>query len=242
MPVLYGINVVLETLNSSERRVERVCIQRDQKNRRVQQIIDLAREKRIPISFEERAWLDRKSEGGGHQGVVCFVALMETSSVEQIVGQAKSPGLLVVLDGIEDPQNLGAILRSAEIAGVDGVFLPQRRSAGLSAGAIKASAGAASHIKVARVSNTSQLIDSLKDKGYWLTGLDTGAGLSPWKADFTLPTALVLGNERSGLHRLTRGKCDFLVAIPMRGRTGSYNVSVAAGIVLYEVMRQRSAP
>jgi len=240
MPVLYGINVVLETLNSSGQRLEKVCVQRDLRNRRVQQIVDLARERHIPISFEEKVWLDRKSEGAGHQGVVCFIAETEVSSVDQILSQAKAPGLLVVLDGIEDPQNLGAILRSAEIAGADGVFIPERRSAGLSSGAIKASAGAASHIKVSRVPNTARLVDSLKDQGYWLTGLDAGASLLPWKADFTRPTALVLGNERSGLHRLIREKCDFLVAIPMRGKTSSYNVSVAAGIVLYEVLRQRS--
>src|SRR5262245_26634926 len=115
MSVLYGINVVLESLSSSGRRVERVCIQRDLRNRRVQQIIDLARERHVPVSFEEKVWLDRKSEGAGHQGVVCFVAETEVSSVDQILSQAKAPGLLVVLDGIEDPQNLGAILRSAEI-------------------------------------------------------------------------------------------------------------------------------
>jgi 23S rRNA (guanosine2251-2'-O)-methyltransferase len=240
MSILYGINVVLESLSSSGRQVERVCIQRDLKNRRVQQIIDLARERHVPVSFEEKVWLDRKSEGAGHQGVVCFVAETEVSSVDQILDQAKAPGLLVVLDGIEDPQNLGAILRSAEIAGADGVFIPERRSAGLSSGAIKASAGAASHIKVSRVPNTARLVDSLKDQGYWVTGLDAGAGLLPWQADFTRPTALVLGNEHSGLHRLIREKCDFLVAIPMRGKTSSYNVSVAAGIVLYEVLRQRT--
>ena len=240
MPILYGINVVLETLNSSGKRLERVCVQRDLRNRRVQQIVDLARERHIPISFEEKVWLDRKSGGAGHQGVVCYVTETEISSIDQILDQAKAPGLLVVLDGIEDPQNLGAILRSAEIAGADGVFIPERRSAGLSSGAIKASAGAASHIKVSRVPNTARLVDSLKDQGYWLTGLDAGASLLPWKADFTRPTALVLGNERSGLHRLIREKCDFLVAIPMRGKTSSYNVSVAAGIVLYEVLRQRS--
>jgi len=239
MSLLYGINVVLETLNSSGRQVERVCVQRDLRNRRVQQIIDLARERHVPVSFEDKVWLDRKSEAAGHQGVVCFVAETEISSVDQILNQAKAPGLVVVLDGIEDPQNLGAILRSAEIAGVDGVFIPERRSAGLSPGAIKASAGAASHIKVSRVPNTARLVDSLKDQGYWVTGLEADAGLLPWKADFTRPTALVLGNERSGLHRLIREKCDFLVAIPMRGKTSSYNVSVAAGIVLYEVLRQR---
>jgi 23S rRNA (guanosine2251-2'-O)-methyltransferase len=241
MSLLYGINVVLEALKSTERRVERVCVQRDQRKRRLQQVIELAREKHVPLSFEEKAWLDRKAEGRVHQGVICFVAEVETSTVEAILEQARSPGLLIVLDGIEDPQNLGAILRSAEIAGVDGVFLPQRRSAGLSSAVVKASAGAASHIRVARVPNTAQLVDSLKRSGYWLTGLDTDARVSPWKADFTLPTALVLGNERSGLHRLVKEKCDFLVAIPMRGKTASYNVSVAAGIVLYEVMRQRSS-
>jgi 23S rRNA (guanosine2251-2'-O)-methyltransferase len=160
--------------------------------------------------------------------------------VEEILAQAGSPGLVVVLDGIEDPHNLGAILRSAEVAGADGVIIPQRRSAPLSAAAIKASAGAASHLKVARSANTARAIEQLKEAGYWITGFDAELGRPLWEVDLTAPTVLVLGSEGSGMHRLVKEKCDFLASIPMRGKVSSYNVSVAAGIALYEVLRQRT--
>jgi 23S rRNA (guanosine2251-2'-O)-methyltransferase len=165
---------------------------------------------------------------------------MPTLDSEDIVEQAKSPGLLVVLDGVEDPHNLGAILRSAEAAGADGVILPQHRSAALSATVVKASAGAASHIKVARITNLSQFIESVKKKGFWVAGLDADSDKSIWDIDLTAPTVLVLGSEGSGLHRLVREKCDFIVSLPIRGVVSSYNVSVAAGIALYEVVRQRA--
>lgn len=241
MAILYGINSVLEALRAPEVRVERLCVQRGQKNSRIQRIVDLSRQKDVALSFEEKAWLDRKSRGARHQGVLCYVAEMETRGVEEILRKAIAPGLLVVLDGIEDPHNLGAILRSAEVAGADGVFLPRRRSAGLTAAAIKASAGAAAHIHVARIPNTAQLLDLLKEQGYWVAGLDPNAGQPLWETDFTGPTVLVLGNEAGGLHRLVKEKCDYLVGIPIRGRVRSHNVSVAAGIVLYEVLRQRSS-
>jgi len=165
---------------------------------------------------------------------------MAALTEEDILEQAKSPGLLIILDGIEDPHNLGAILRSAEAAGADGVFLPRHRSAGLSASVVKASAGAASHIKLARSPNIAQLIESLKKKNFWTVGLDAGSSQSIWECDLTVPTALVLGNEGSGLHRLVREKCDFLVSLPIYGKVESYNVSVAAGMALYEVLRQRA--
>jgi 23S rRNA (guanosine2251-2'-O)-methyltransferase len=240
MALFYGIHAVEEALKASPGRIERVCIQRGQKNPRVQQIVDLCRTHHIPVSFEERAWLDRKAEGQRHQGILCYVAEMATYSAEEILEQAASPGLLVILDGIEDPHNVGAILRSAEVAGADGVFLPQRRCAGLGATAVKASAGAASHVKVARAGNTSQVIKLLKKNGYWVAGLDADSGLPIWEADFTVPAALVLGSEGTGLHRLVKEKCDFLVALPVRGKISSHNVSVAAGIALYEVLRQRN--
>jgi 23S rRNA (guanosine2251-2'-O)-methyltransferase len=166
---------------------------------------------------------------------------MDTLDCEDLLAQAKSPGLVIVLDGIEDPHNLGAILRSAEASGADGIFLPKHRSANLSATVVKASAGAASHIKVARISNTAQLIESLKKSGYWVVGLDAASNQPIWKTDLTSPIALVLGNEGSGLHRLVREKCDFLVSLPIYGHVSSYNVSVAAGISLYEVLRQRTS-
>jgi len=240
MPVLYGINAVLETLRADPARVERVSIRRGRANPRLQSIIDLARHVHVPLSFEDRTWLDRKAGGTRHQGVICHISGATTFSSEEVLRQASSPGLLLILDGVEDPQNLGATLRSAEVAGVNGVFIPQRRSAGLSASAIKASAGAATHMKIARVSNTSETIELVKSNGYWVTGLAGEAGKRLWEIDFLMPTALVIGSEGCGLHRLVSEKCDFLASIPMRGRIASYNVSVAAGIALYEVLRQRS--
>ncbi len=237
MSMIYGIHAILEALNSGG--VEKICVERGQKNPRIGEIIALGRQKRIPISIEEKAWLDRKADGARHQGVVGYISELPVLGVEEILAQAATPGLLLVLDGIEDPHNLGAILRSAEVAGADGVFVPQRRSAPLSATVVKSSAGAASHIKVARSGNTALLIEQLKKAGYWVTGFDAEAGRPIWELDFTGPTVLVLGGEGAGLHRLVKEKCDFLAAIPMRGKVASYNVSVSAGIALYEVLRQR---
>jgi 23S rRNA (guanosine2251-2'-O)-methyltransferase len=239
MSIALGIHAVLEALAAG--RVEKVCVERGQKNPRIQEILNLCRQRNVTFSLEERAWLDRKAGGERHQGALCYVSEMLTYSVEDIVAQSGSPGLLLVLDGVEDPHNLGAILRSAEVAGADGVFIPQRRSAQLSATTIKASSGAATHIKVARIPNTVRLMEQLKETGYWIAGFDVESGRPMWELDFSGPTALVLGSEGSGLHRLVKEKCDFLASIPMRGKVASYNVSVAAGIALYEVLRQRSA-
>ena len=240
MSVLYGINAVAEALKASPEKIERICVERGQKSARVQETIELARQSHVRISFEERSWLDRKAEGARHQGILCFAAEMTTFDAEDILAQAKSPGLLVVLDGIEDPHNLGAILRSAEAAGADGVFLPRHRSSALSATVVKASAGAASHIKLARITNLARLIESLKKKGFWIAGLDAGSNKSIWEIDLTVPTALILGGEGSGLHRLVKEKCDYVVSLPIRGTVSSYNVSVAAGMALYELIRQRA--
>jgi len=238
MSLAYGIHAVVEALHAGS--VERVCVEHGQKNPRVREILALSREKKVPVSIEQRAWLDRKTGGARHQGVLCYISEMPVLSVEEILAQAGSPGLLLVLDGIEDPHNLGAVLRSAEVAGADGVFVPQRRSAPLSAAVVKASAGAASHLKVAHSANTARLIEQLKEAGYWITGFDVESGRPLWELDFKVPTVLVLGSEGGGLHRLVKEKCDFLASIPMRGKVSSYNVSVAAGIALYEVLRQRS--
>jgi 23S rRNA (guanosine2251-2'-O)-methyltransferase len=150
MTLLYGINPVLEALKSPGTGVERVCVERGHKNPRIQEIIDLGRGRGLPLSFEEKSWLDRKAGGRRHQGVVCYVAEASMVEVEDILESASSPALVLVLDGIEDPQNLGAMLRSAEVAGADGVILPRWRSAGISAAAVKASAGAATHLRIAR--------------------------------------------------------------------------------------------
>jgi 23S rRNA (guanosine2251-2'-O)-methyltransferase len=239
MSVLYGINAIHEAIKAQPGKIERLCIERGQKNSRIQEIIELAKQNHLQFSFEDKSWLDRKSDRARHQGVLCYIAELTTYDPDDIVAQGKSR-LIVLLDGIEDPHNLGAILRSAEAANADGVFVPQHRSSGLTASVVKASAGAASHIKVARIINVSQTLESLKESGYWTVGLDAASDLPIWKVDLTTPTVLVLGNEGSGLHRLVKEKCDFLVSLPIRGNVGSYNVSVAAGIALYEVLRQRS--
>jgi len=240
MSVMYGINAVSEALKANPVKIERICIERGQKNPRIQAIIDTARQKHVRISFEERSWLDSKSEGSRHQGILCYASEITTFESDDIIEKTEFPGLLVVLDGIEDPHNLGAVLRSAEAAKADGVFLPQHRSVGLTAAAVKASAGAASHIKVARVSNISRLIDTLKERKFWVVGLDAASDQPIWDLDLTVPVALVMGSEGTGLHRLVKERCDFVVSLPIKGTVGSYNVSVAAGIALYEVLRQRA--
>ncbi len=240
MSVLHGINAVAEAVKAAPERIERICVERGQRNPRIQEIVDLARQSHIRISFEERSWMDRKSEGARHQGILCFAAEMATLDADDVLRQAKSPGLLVLLDGVEDPQNLGAVLRSAEAAGADGVFLPQHRSAALSATVVKASAGAASRVKIARVPNLVRLIESVKEGGYWVAGLDAAGAAPLWDIDLTVPVALVLGSEGSGMHRLVRERCDFVASLPIRGAVSSYNVSVSAGMALYEVLRQRA--
>ncbi len=239
MSLVHGIHAVAEAVKANPDKVERICIERGNTNPRIQNIIELARRHRIRISFEERSWLDRKTEGSRHQGILCYAAEMATFESEEILSQAKSPGLLLVLDGIEDPHNVGAILRSAEAASADGIFIPRHRSSSLSAVVVHASAGAACHVKVARIPNVPQLLESLKKKGFWIAGLDVGSDKPIWDMDLTVPIALVLGSEGRGLHRLVKQKCDVLISLPICGNVGSYNVSVAAGIALYEVLRQR---
>ncbi len=239
MSLLCGIHAVAEAFKADPGKIERLCVERGNRNSRVRDIVNLARRNGIRISVEEKSWLDRKSGGLKHQGILCYAAEIATFDCGDILEQAGQPGLLLVLDGIEDPHNVGAILRSAEAAGVDGVFLPRHRSASLSTAVIKASAGAASHVKVARISNVSRLLESLKQKEFWVAGLDATIKQPLWEIDLTVPVVLVLGNEGRGLHKLVRQKCDFLASLPICGNVGSYNVSVSAGMALYEVLRQR---
>jgi len=241
MSVIYGINAAAEAVSAYPERIERITVDSKCGNPRVREIITQAKQKHIRLSFEERAWLDRKADGERHQGILCHIAEADTLDADEILDGAKYPGLLAILDGVEDPHNLGAIIRSAEASGLDGVFIPKNRSAGLSPAVIKASAGAAAHAKLARIGNAAQFIDSIKSKGYWIVGLDAAADKAIWQADLTLPTAFVLGGEGNGIRRLVKEKCDFLVSLPIYGRVNSFNVSVAAGMAFYEALRQRAA-
>lgn len=236
--IVYGINPVIEALRAGRVRELRVG---DRADDRVREILALAagrsvRVRRVPVDV-----LQRQSQGGVHQGVVAEVEEGREYSLDDLVRGSAGPPLLIVLDGIEDPHNLGAILRTADAAGVDGVVMQERRSAALGGAAAKASAGAVSHVKVAQVVNIARAIDELKELGVWSVGLAGEADASYDTLDLAAPTAVVMGAEGPGLRRLVREKCDFLAAIPMQGHVGSLNVSVAAGVVLFEAVRQRRA-
>jgi 23S rRNA (guanosine2251-2'-O)-methyltransferase len=234
--IVYGINPVLEALRAGRVKELRVG---DRAGDRLKQVLDLAQEQGVRVRRVPPDALERDSRRGVHQGVVAEVADLETYTVEELVRGAAAAPLLVVLDSIEDPQNVGAILRTADAAGVDGVIIQSRRSAALGGAAAKASAGAVAHVRIAEVVNIARAIEELKELGVWTVGL-AGEAPTPYDAmDFTAPSAVVLGAEGSGLRRLVRERCDHLVSIPMQGRVNSLNVSVAAGVTLFEAVRQR---
>jgi 23S rRNA (guanosine2251-2'-O)-methyltransferase len=202
---------------------------------RLQEIIDLARERSVPVRFEPREALDRASNGAAHQGVVAFGAVHDYAELEQVLPGAQ---LLVVLDGVEDPHNLGAIVRTAHAAGAAAVIVPERRAAGLTETVAKAAAGAIEHLPVVRVANVNQTLEELKRRGFWIYGLDERGAELYSAVPYTRPTAFVLGGEGQGLHQLVKKHCDVIVRIPMAGAISSLNVSVAAGIALFEWQRQ----
>jgi 23S rRNA (guanosine2251-2'-O)-methyltransferase len=236
--IIYGINPVLEALRAGRVRELRVA---DKSSGRIRDLIATARGDGVAVRTLPLDVLTRQARGGVHQGVVAEVEDVASYGVEELVRGAQSIPLVVVLDGIEDPHNLGAILRTVDAAGVDGVIVQSRRSAALDGAAAKASAGAVAHVKIAEVVNIARAIDELKDAGVWTVGL-AGEGTTTYDAiDYTSPTAIVLGAEGAGLRRLVREKCDFVAAIPMSGHVNSLNVSVAAGVALFEAVRQRRA-
>jgi 23S rRNA (guanosine2251-2'-O)-methyltransferase len=241
MNLICGINPVLEALAAGTRHFDRLLIVKGLRSRRLSDAIRRATQLSIPLRFEMRETLDRMAAGVPHQGIIAMVSEKPMLSLDALLGAARDPALLVALDGVEDPRNLGAILRSVEAAGADGVLLPDRHSAGLSETVARASAGALEHVKVARIGNLVQALDELKARGIWVVGFDA-AGRERWDAvDLTRPVALVLGGEGRGIRRLVREHCDHLVSIPHFGHVASLNVSVAAGVALYEAVRQRRA-
>jgi 23S rRNA (guanosine2251-2'-O)-methyltransferase len=234
--IVYGVNPVLEALRAGRVRELRVG---ERSGSRFRQLIDLAGERGVRIRRVPSVALDRDSRGGVHQGVIAVVDDVPGYDVEQLVRGAEGPPLLVVLDGVEDPHNLGAILRTVDAAGADGVVVQQRRSAALSGAAAKASAGAVAHVRIAEVVNVARALDQLKESGVWTVGLAAEAKMTYDRVDFTDSTAIVLGGEGAGLRRLVRQRCDYLVSIPMLGHVESLNVSAAAAVTLYEAVRQR---
>jgi 23S rRNA (guanosine2251-2'-O)-methyltransferase len=236
--LIYGINPVLEALRARRVTALRVASRSDD---RVKQIERLAGEQGVPVRRVGADELDRAAGGPGHrhQGVIAEVGDVASCGVEDLIVGAAGAALIVVLDGIEDPHNVGAILRTVDAAGGDGIVRQSRHAAPLGGATAKASAGAVAHVKVADVVNIARSLEVLKEAGVWTVGLAGDAARRYDEIDYTLPTAVVVGGEGAGLRRLVRDRCDWLVSIPMRGHVQSLNVSVATGIVLFEALRQR---
>jgi 23S rRNA (guanosine2251-2'-O)-methyltransferase len=234
--IVYGINAVLEALRAGRVRELRVGARGGE---RMRALLTLASERGVPVVQLPADALSRQARGGVHQGVVADVEDAQEYGVEDLVRGARATPLIVVLDAIEDPRNMGAILRTCDAAGVDGVVVQSRRAAALDGTAAKASAGAVAYVRIAEVVNIARALEELKSLGVWTIGLAGEAGTSYDALDLTLPTAIVLGAEGTGLRRLVRERCDLTASIPMQGRVASLNVSVAAGVVLFEAVRQR---
>lgn len=240
MNVIFGINTVMEALKARGRAFEWVGVAKERHDIRLQRLIQECRQNSIAVRFLPRVELDRLASSGAHQGAVAVTSSKQYADLDDIIAAKRGDySLIVVLDGVEDPHNLGAILRTADASGADGVIIPERRAAGVTGTVAKASAGASEHLPVAKVTNISRTLDELKAKGLWAVGLDERGAQSHDAVDYKMNCAIVLGAEGKGLHDLVRKRCDFLVSIPMLGQVPSLNVSVAAGVVLYEVMRQR---
>ena len=243
---MYGLNPVLEALRVGHTRVEQITIADGVRHERMHELLELAKQARVLVHRVPRAAVDRLVPGVAHQGVVARIAAADYRDADELLEALASqvgtenPPLVLGLDAIEDPRNLGAILRTAECAGVNGVFIPERRAAGLTATVAKTAAGALEHISVARVTNLVQLMEQLKQRNIWVIGASADASTDHYDWDWTVPSALFVGGEGAGLHRLVRERCDALVRIPLHGRIESLNVSVAAGIILFEALRQRT--
>ena len=237
---VFGRNAVKELLESG-RDIEKLFVTSGDKEGSINLLLGIASERGIPIFEKDRATLDRMAAGGRHQGVIAIAAERNYSTVDEILEYAKEKGeppFVVILDGVEDPHNLGAIIRSAECQGVHGVIIPKRRAVGLTTTVAKSSAGALEHIRIAKVTNIAATVDELKDKGLWIYGADMDGG-KYYETDLTGAAALVMGSEGFGISRLVKEKCDFILSIPLYGRVNSMNVSCATAVLLAEVRRQR---
>ena len=239
---VYGVLPVLELLRAENRRVEKIIVADGANENRLSDVLGLAQSNGVQIQKVPRENLERLVENGAnHQGILAFVASAEYFNTEELLSEIKDKenSLCVILDGVEDPRNLGAILRTVECAGADGVFIPERRAVGLTETVAKSSAGATEYVKVAKVTNVNRLIEELKENNIWVVGTSGDAEMDYTDWDWKQSSALVMGGEGKGLHRLTAEKCDVLVKIPLLGKIESLNVSVAAAVILYETVRQR---
>jgi 23S rRNA (guanosine2251-2'-O)-methyltransferase len=248
MDVLYGLHAVEEALRSGNRKVEYISISRERAHgggdARLDSLLNLARQRKVPVRMESRDSLTRLAQSEQHQGAVAVARPLRALALEDLLvaRDPDKPLFLLALDGVEDPHNLGALLRTADGAGVSGIILPERRSAPVNATVAKASAGASEHVRIARVPNLNRALETIKERNIWVLGLDERGTRSYDAYDYRSDCCLVLGREGEGLHEHTRKNCDFLLQIPMAGAVPSLNVSVAGAVVMYEAARQRRQP
>lgn len=237
-----GRNSVLELLET-DRDINKIYVSRGEKHGSINKILAIAKEKRIVTVEVDKSKLDAMSQTENHQGVIAIVPPFEYCEVDDILEYAKQKNekeFILILDGIEDPHNLGSIIRTAETAGVHGILIPKRRAASVNSTVNKVSAGAVEHMKIARVNNINETIKYLKENGIWICGTDMDTNTEYYNQDLTGPIAIVIGSEGFGMSRLVKENCDFLVKIPMKGKITSLNASVSAGIVIYEALKQRT--
>jgi len=245
MEVLYGLHPVEEAVRSGSRRLDSVILARERKDERLERLAEACRAAGLRVSFESRDQLTRLARTDAHQGVLALVRERAFLAVEDLLAAKPEAGrhrFFLALDGIEDPHNLGALIRTADGAGVDGVIIPERRSAPVSATVAKTSAGASEHVRIARVTNLVRALEQMKQANVWVLGLDERGTPDYSDFDFRTDCVLVLGREGAGLHDLVKKTCDHLLRIPMAGMVSSLNVSVAGAVVMYEAMRQRREP
>ena len=236
-----GRNSVLELLDSGKD-INKIYVQIGEKHGSINKIIAKAKEKRIVIVQTEKSKLDKMSQTKNHQGVIAIVPPFEYSSVDDILEEARKRNekpFILILDGIEDPHNLGSIIRTAETAGVHGIIIPKRRAASVNSTVNKTSAGAVQYMKIARINNINETIKYLKENDVWICGTDMNTNVYYYEEDYKIPVAIVIGSEGFGMSRLVKENCDFLVKIPMKGNITSLNASVSSGIIMYEVVKQR---
>jgi 23S rRNA (guanosine2251-2'-O)-methyltransferase len=242
--IIEGRNPVIEALKAG-RPVNKILLDRNiRRPGAVDMILTLSRSRGIPVEFVERQVIEKQTSTGSNQGVIAFVEAKELVDLDELMTISRAmpgPPLYLLLDGIEDPHNMGAILRTAEATGIHGVVIRERRAVGITPAVVRASAGAVEYIHIARVANISQAVVTLKKKGVWVTGIDMAGQADYRELDFTLPTAIVIGGEGQGLSELVRKRCDWVASIPMKGKIMSLNASVAAAVIMYEALRQRDS-
>ncbi|MEG0291894.1 MAG: 23S rRNA (guanosine(2251)-2'-O)-methyltransferase RlmB [Anaerovoracaceae bacterium] len=237
--ILLGRNAVNEAIRSG-REIEKILVSKGTEGS-IKKIVGMAKDKRIPINYGEKSVLDRVADGSNHQGIIAFVSEFVYSEIEDILAVAKERGedpFVIILDNLEDPHNLGAIMRTAECAGAHGVIIPKRRSVSVTETVGRASAGAVEYVKVAKVTNITQTIEKLQEQGLWIGACDMDGDLY-YKSNLTGPIGIVIGSEGAGISKLVKSKCDFVVSMPMVGKITSLNASNAAAILMYEVRKQR---